>query len=628
MHRYSSSNPKNDYARNLGTSNLQSDSNFGPTSHKGHPTPVKLSTRSGSGDGQIIPSSGSSNQSANRQTGRLFMVLMCIIVITIGTNLGYSFYRSELFQGIGIHHRHYYTVGGTFKQYDCNIKHQHEIYDSRNNLDLDKGIIHSPRVFIPMKPEADPFVAQSSCFSDCKAIKTDAGMCILEKDSLRNREFRCLPSFFIAGVMKGGTGALMNMLNKHPLLQSGKGIDGKNEMHFFGHEEASEQLDTGGTECAWYRYSKMFPISTNVKYTFDKSPDYIRNKEALIQIRTMLPSSKIIVILRNPVKRLISAFNHHCRHGRYVELLKPFKLIHVNRYRPKGVVMRIEELYTAIEEKSLFVCMDESKCEKKNRVTNRSQLNKFIQALRYPCKISDFEKYVKPRDEFLEAKVMCKDHEICQDLELSAARSEIEMGFYDEQLKTLFDIFPDHQVLIVFQDYLEKKSEIVLHAIEDFLGLKNGMVNSYLHKQDDMSDGMDLKGIWGGLSDSVARSRSQKLQDALKGDRKKWLEELYLPHIQSVENELKRWSNSVASLLEGEGESIYSVHVSIGNEDDDKKELNAKSFDVSHSSALSQSLPDGWWPKWYKARLKMQAAAKAAKDKKQKKAREAAEKQK
>jgi sulfur transfer complex TusBCD TusB component (DsrH family) len=41
-------------------------------------------------------------------------------------------------------------------------------------------------------------------------------------------------------------------------------------------------------------------------YTFDKSPDYIRDKVKLQQIATMLPSAKIVVMLRDPVVRAIS----------------------------------------------------------------------------------------------------------------------------------------------------------------------------------------------------------------------------------------------------------------------------------------------------------------------------------
>jgi hypothetical protein len=51
------------------------------------------------------------------------------------------------------------------------------------------------------------------------SVKPDAGVCVKESDSLG---FRCLPSFLIIGAMKSGTGQLMDWLNLHPNLQSGR----------------------------------------------------------------------------------------------------------------------------------------------------------------------------------------------------------------------------------------------------------------------------------------------------------------------------------------------------------------------------------------------------------------------
>jgi hypothetical protein len=54
------------------------------------------------------------------------------------------------------------------------------------------------------------------------SVIPDAGVCVKESDSLG---LRCLPSFLIIGAMKSGTGQLMDWLNFHPNLQSGRNCE-------------------------------------------------------------------------------------------------------------------------------------------------------------------------------------------------------------------------------------------------------------------------------------------------------------------------------------------------------------------------------------------------------------------
>jgi hypothetical protein len=41
-------------------------------------------------------------------------------------------------------------------------------------------------------------------------------------------------------------------------------------------------------------------------YTFDKSPDYMRDIQKLQQMHTVVPSARIIVIIRDPTARSYS----------------------------------------------------------------------------------------------------------------------------------------------------------------------------------------------------------------------------------------------------------------------------------------------------------------------------------
>lgn len=151
----------------------------------------------------------------------------------------------------------------------------------------------------------------------------ESGSCI-KNDS----QIQCFPSFIIAGVMKAGTGELMRQLNRLPNIQSGKGLQNQKEIHFFDNNANFEQSFSN----QWYiSYIKRFPVvisntTTTTIMTFDKSPSYIRNANAMEMIRKMFPDIKIIVILRNPILRSISGFLHNCRHKRYVRL----KLYHLH----------------------------------------------------------------------------------------------------------------------------------------------------------------------------------------------------------------------------------------------------------------------------------------------------------
>lgn len=174
----------------------------------------------------------------------------------------------------------------------------------------------------------------------------NAGSCFFVNNN-RHHDFRghgkavqCLPSFLIAGSMKAGTGELMKWLDFHPYLHYGR-RRGKREMHYFTDEEVVNTfypstspkplmtMNHKTKHAMALDYVQHFPYFNEKEaqtiYTFEKSPDYIRSPWALQAIRSLLPSMKIILLLRNPIIRAISEFLHHCRHGRYIKVLKELK---------------------------------------------------------------------------------------------------------------------------------------------------------------------------------------------------------------------------------------------------------------------------------------------------------------
>ncbi|MDY6938047.1 MAG: tetratricopeptide repeat protein [Cyanobacteriota bacterium] len=115
-------------------------------------------------------------------------------------------------------------------------------------------------------------------------------------DSFRN------PDFLVLGVMKGGTSSLYDYIIKHPnvlpcLLK---------EVHFF-----SKKFELGFD---WYRSHFPPQIRGDNFLVGEASPSYI-NKDIAPRIRSLLPNVKLIILLREPVKRTISHYNHNKRLG-------------------------------------------------------------------------------------------------------------------------------------------------------------------------------------------------------------------------------------------------------------------------------------------------------------------------
>ena len=113
--------------------------------------------------------------------------------------------------------------------------------------------------------------------------------------SLRRR----YPDAIIIGVKKGGTRALLDMLNLHPQVTAAKG-----EVHFFDKEENYER----GRK--WYLNRMPAPRSRAVKVV-EKTPAYFVTSSVPERIIATLPNNRsvrLILIVRDPVTRSISDF--------------------------------------------------------------------------------------------------------------------------------------------------------------------------------------------------------------------------------------------------------------------------------------------------------------------------------
>lgn len=120
---------------------------------------------------------------------------------------------------------------------------------------------------------------------------------------------RTLPSFLIVGAQKCGTTSLYDYLTEHPQLWDAH----IKEVHFFdgGLNPTIDDFQKGE---AWYRAN--FPLKNSMKpgdQTFEASPLYLFNPLAPKRIFELIPETKLIAVLRNPVERAISHYFHEKR---------------------------------------------------------------------------------------------------------------------------------------------------------------------------------------------------------------------------------------------------------------------------------------------------------------------------
>ena len=123
--------------------------------------------------------------------------------------------------------------------------------------------------------------------------------------------FRCLPNCLIVGAQKAGTSSLYHYLTQHPRVHSSY----CKEVHFFD-GGLDPLVDTYANGEHWYR--AHFPFKHNMNtgdVCIDASPLYLFNPQAPERIKAVLPDTKIIILLRDPVERAISHYFHVKRRG-------------------------------------------------------------------------------------------------------------------------------------------------------------------------------------------------------------------------------------------------------------------------------------------------------------------------
>lgn len=110
-----------------------------------------------------------------------------------------------------------------------------------------------------------------------------------------NGTFQHLPHTIIIGVRKGGTRALLEMLSLHSDIAAAE-----SEIHFFDWENQY------GKGLQWY-LSQM-PFSYSHQLTVEKTPAYFTSTQVPERIYNMNSTIKILLILRDPIERVLSDY--------------------------------------------------------------------------------------------------------------------------------------------------------------------------------------------------------------------------------------------------------------------------------------------------------------------------------
>jgi hypothetical protein len=116
-----------------------------------------------------------------------------------------------------------------------------------------------------------------------------------------------LVNFVIAGVMRGGTTALAHFLAQHPDVCFAPA----KEVHFFDDPDFDQHSDPD--EMARH-YAAHFPNFINQSHVGEATPIYMYSPLAIERLARYNPTMNIILILRDPVQRALSHYNHAIAH--------------------------------------------------------------------------------------------------------------------------------------------------------------------------------------------------------------------------------------------------------------------------------------------------------------------------
>lgn len=135
---------------------------------------------------------------------------------------------------------------------------------------------------------------------------------------------RALPDFLIIGAQKSATTSLLSYIGRHSQVRLGA----KKTAHFFdlNFHRGADWYARHFPRTRQWPLSLLFSGSLSERnwLTGESCPSYMFLPDVPGRVRELLPDVKIIAILRNPVDRLISQYQHERRKNRAEERFEDF----------------------------------------------------------------------------------------------------------------------------------------------------------------------------------------------------------------------------------------------------------------------------------------------------------------
>ena len=118
----------------------------------------------------------------------------------------------------------------------------------------------------------------------------------------------CLPSYLIVGALKGGTSSLYAYLQSHPSVYSPL----KKELCWFRFTRIPNS--PAGDPEAYRLRLPLLPLNNSSALTGEGCPFYLPDFGVAQRVKELLPSVRLLLMLRHPVDRLYSMFNMRVRY--------------------------------------------------------------------------------------------------------------------------------------------------------------------------------------------------------------------------------------------------------------------------------------------------------------------------
>ena len=110
-------------------------------------------------------------------------------------------------------------------------------------------------------------------------------------------------TIFVGGAQKSGTRSVTELLRKHTQFA----VHQSKEGHFFDRDEYFNHLQPHPKTLQAYHGG--FELTAQTQFLCDVSPDYIFRNQAVVRIHRYNPQAEWILLLRNPIDRVFSAWN-------------------------------------------------------------------------------------------------------------------------------------------------------------------------------------------------------------------------------------------------------------------------------------------------------------------------------